>query len=76
MNGFALFAADQALRLANDRAAELRREADLRRLVGRSPRTGLNARIAAAVSSVRAAFTAVERDFTTMPSLMDYPYRG
>ena len=76
MNGFAIFGADEALRMANDRMRELRRESDVRRLIGRNHGAGLRARIAAAVSSFEAAFTSVDRDFTTLPSLSEYPYRS
>jgi hypothetical protein len=76
MNAFAMFSADQALRLATERAAELRAAAEAHRMA--SHLKGRPSRFAAVVASVRAAFRAPDtsRETTVVPRLTDYPYRS
>ncbi len=72
------FYADQALRLAEGRAAELHREAAAVRLARASnaPRKPFG-RLASFVSSVRETLTIVAGDFNpALPSLDGYPTRG
>jgi len=72
MNAIAAFYADTALRLANAQIHERHVEAARGRLAPR--RTN---RLAAAVTSVRRAFTApAPADALTLPRLTDYPYRS
>jgi hypothetical protein len=75
MNAFAMFAADEALRLANERQDGFRRERAIDRLAARAQQRGLFGGIASAVSSVRAALSAVDTD-SSLPALVNYPYRG
>jgi hypothetical protein len=80
MTAYAMFAADQALRIANERQAEMRAEAANRRLIASLPtRPGIPARIAAAVASIRTTFaglTVVDDAKLSVPALVDYPTRS
>jgi hypothetical protein len=76
MNAIGMLSAHDALRLANERMQELHREAANERLHSMIRRPGMFGRIAAAVSSMRASLTTIDADFTTLPSLSEYPYRG
>ena len=75
MNAFAMFAADEALRIANERQDGFRRERANDRLAGLTLKPGLFGGIASAISSLRAAFSAVDTD-SSLPALVNYPYRG
>ncbi len=76
MNAYAL-TTDHALRLANARLQELRNESAIERMRSANrPGRGLFGRIAAAVSSMRTTITTIDADFTTVPSLNNYPYRS
>lgn len=77
MNAIAMLHADQALRLANERAASLRREAELHRIVAARPRRSILGTLAAAVTSLRRTITTVDPDFGSgIPTLREYPTRG
>jgi len=76
MNALGMLSANDALRLANQRMQELQREAAAQRMHSTSRRPGMFGRIATAVSSMRASLTTIDTDFTTLPSLSEYPYRG
>jgi hypothetical protein len=76
MNGYAMITADQALRLANERIAELRREARDERLAADLPRHSLAAAVRSAFSSFRAAVARVDHAALATPRLADYPYRS
>ncbi|HEV8489729.1 MAG TPA: hypothetical protein VGQ58_08090 [Candidatus Limnocylindrales bacterium] len=75
MNGYGMIAADQALRLADERLDGYRRERAIDRIAAGQPKQNRFAGIAAAVSSARAAFSAVDTDFS-LPILRDDPYRS
>ena len=78
MFAFGAFYADQALRLAEGRVAELRREAAAHRLAraNQTPRKPFG-RIGSLASSVRETLTIVSGDFTpALPSLEGYPTRS
>jgi hypothetical protein len=75
MNAFAMFAADEALRVANQRIDGYLQEQSNRRLVAGAPKRSRFAAVATAASSLRAALSAVDVD-RTIPTLTDYPYRG
>jgi hypothetical protein len=75
MNGLAMFHAEEALRLANARVAELRREAaDNRMFAGQTRRSGLRA-LVAAISAMPRRLMVSEASQPLTPSLNDYPYR-
>jgi ethanolamine utilization microcompartment shell protein EutL len=76
MNVFAMVAADEALRVANARIAELQREASNQRLVARRPRRSLRAAVRSAFTSFRDAIASVDHGPITTPRLADYPYRS
>jgi hypothetical protein len=78
MNSTAIYFADQALRLANERAAAYRREAAQDRLAAAATRGRPRFRsISAALASLRATFASVDPEARPgLPSLNDYPYRG
>jgi hypothetical protein len=77
MTPFAMYAADEALRVANARIAELQHEAANERLAGiRRPRRPLGATVRSAISSVRTAFAAIDAAPVTTPRLADYPSRS
>jgi hypothetical protein len=77
MNAYAMFLADESLRLANARVNELRDEAAIERL-GASvrPARGIGWIFRAAGSSLRAAIEGAEIFTASMPRLSDYPYRS
>jgi hypothetical protein len=75
MNAYAMFAADEALRLANERLEGFRRERAIDRLAARAPKRSSFGAIASAVSSFRAAVSAVDTDHS-IPTLSNYPYRS
>ena len=75
MNGFAYIQADVALRLANERGAALRRQAELERLVARRSRGNRFDAIAAAVSAFSRQL-AIADDERLTPRLSEYPYRA
>jgi hypothetical protein len=77
MNAYAMFAADEALRITNNRLAELRLESQKQRLA--SPdgsRRPLFRAVASLASSLRAAFPTVDDRPAVLPKLADYPYRS
>jgi hypothetical protein len=76
MNALAMVQADLALSLANQRAAELRRQAANERLAERRPRFGWLREIAGTVSSLPDALAVVDGDRLVAPHLSDYPYRA
>jgi len=79
-----MFAADEALRIANDRQAEMRAEAANQRLVDSlRSRQGLPNRLASGLDSalhaIRAGFAGladVEASKLGVPALADYPTRS
>lgn len=77
MNVFAMVAADEALRVANARIAELQLEAHNQRLAGhRRPRRTILGAARSALSSLWAAFATIDEAAPTLPRLADYPYRS
>ncbi len=78
MSVIAAYMAEQALRLANERADGFRREAELNRMAGSARRRGARfGAIAAALASLRSTFSSVDVEVpASLPTLMDYPYRG
>jgi hypothetical protein len=77
MNAIAMLYADQALRLANERAAALRREAELNRIVAARPRRSILTTLGAALTSLRTAVQTVDADLGPgLPTLREYPNRG
>jgi hypothetical protein len=77
MTAFAMVAADEALRVANARIAELQLEAANQRLAGvRRPRRTLAGAVRSALSSLRTAFVSIEAAAPVLPRLADYPYRS
>jgi hypothetical protein len=77
MTAFALFAADEALRVANARMAQLQLEAANERL-GRvsRPRRTLAGTLRSALSSLKTALGSVDGAAPVLPRLADYPYRS
>jgi hypothetical protein len=77
MTAFAMYAADEALRVANERLAELRRESENQRLVTgrRRPHRMFLGTVRAALSSLRPRLEAVDGAALATPRLADYPYR-
>ena len=76
MNALAMHSVDQALFVVNHRNQEWLRDAQASRMAARAG-TGRRSQIAAAIASIRAAFTpAVSRETTVVPRLSDYPYRS
>jgi len=76
MNGYAMFRADQSLRLANERLADFRREAANDRLA-RPARPTVVGSIAARISLFVAALRVVDSVAPrTLPHIADYPYRS
>lgn len=75
MNGYAMFAADEALRLANERLEGFRLEQANDRRAASAPKRSPFAALASAVSSFRAAASAVDTDHS-IPALSNYPYRS
>jgi hypothetical protein len=77
MNAYTMVAADEALRVANARMAELQLEARNQRLAGvRRPRRTFGDALRAAISSLRAAIATIDVAAPTVPRLADYPYRS
>ena len=76
MTAFAMVAADEALRVANARIAELQLEAANQRLAGVHPRRTLAGAVRSALSSLRTAFVSIDASGPVLPRLADYPYRG
>jgi hypothetical protein len=80
MTAYAMFAADQALRIANERQAEMRAQAANRRLAASfRSRRSLPTRLASALDSVRTALAGlgdVEAAKLGVPALVDYPARS
>ena len=74
MNAYAMFAANEALRLANERIEGFRLERANDRYAA-APKRNPFAAIASAVSSFRAAASAVDTDHP-LPALSNYPYRS
>ena len=70
--------ADQALRLANERADGFRREAEMNRQAASARRPGPRfPAISAVLASVRGFVDAAQPEAgSKLPSLIDYPYRG
>jgi len=75
MNAYAMFGPSEALRLANGRLDSFRQEQTIHRLTAGAEKRSRFGAIASAVSSLRAALSAVEID-RTIPTLTDYPYRS
>jgi hypothetical protein len=75
MNAYAMFLSSEALRLANERLDGFRQEQAIHRLTAGAPKRSRFSAIASAVSSLRAAISAVDTD-QSLPTLSDYPYRG
>ena len=75
MNAFAMFAADEALRLASERVEGYRQEQADWRLAARASKRSRFASISGAVSSFRSALSATETD-QALPALSNYPYRS
>jgi CRISPR/Cas system endoribonuclease Cas6 (RAMP superfamily) len=77
MNAYAMFAADEALRVTSQRLADLRRESRNQRLVAANgPRSSFAGVVGSALASVRSAFAPVEDQAPALPALADYPYRS
>jgi hypothetical protein len=75
MNAYAMLAADEALRVANQRIADLRREAQNERLASASrPRRRIAHAVRGGLSALRGGFDAVDTTIA-VPRLADYPYR-
>jgi hypothetical protein len=75
MNAYAMFGTSEALRLANGLLDGFRQEQTIHRLTAGAAKRNRFGAIASAVSSLRAALSAVDIDRTT-PTLTDYPYRS
>ena len=75
MNAYAMFAANEALNLANERLEGFRLEQSNARLVAAAPKRSRFAALASAVSSFRAAASSVDTDHS-IPTLTNYPYRS
>lgn len=75
MNAYAMFSANEALRLANERLEGFRMEQANDRFAARAPKRSSFGAIASAVSSFRAAASAVDADHS-IPTLSNYPYRS
>jgi hypothetical protein len=77
MTAFAMVAADEALRVANARIAELQLEAANQRLAGvHRPRRRLADAVRSALSSLSSALVSIDAAGPVLPRLADYPYRG
>jgi hypothetical protein len=75
MNAFAMFAADEALRLASERVEGYRQEQAAWRLAARASKGSRFASISGAVSSFRSALSSAKAD-QALPALNNYPYRS
>jgi hypothetical protein len=77
MNAYAMFAADEALRITNNRLAELRLESQKQRLASADgSRRPLFRAVASLASTLRATFPTVDDRPAVLPKLADYPYRS
>ena len=77
MTAFAMVAADEALRVANARIAELQLEAANQRLAAvHRPRRTLAGAVRSALSSLRTAVVSIDAAGPVLPRLADYPYRS
>jgi hypothetical protein len=75
MNAYAIFAADEALRLATGRVADLRLESTQRRQWSNRGQARRRGPIGALISSLRDILSVDEaRPF--IPALSDYPFRS
>jgi hypothetical protein len=75
MNAYAMFGTSEALRLANARIDGFRQEQANDRLAAAAPKRSRSGAIASAVSSLRAALSAVDTD-DSLPNLINYPYQA
>jgi hypothetical protein len=77
MNAYAMFSADEALRVTGQRLADLRRESLNQRLVApNSPRSSFAGTVGSALASVRSVFAPIDDHAPAVPALADYPYRS
>jgi hypothetical protein len=77
MTAYAMFTADEALRVANARIAQLQLEAANQRLARVSrPRRTLAGALRSALSSLRPALGSIDGAAPVLPRLADYPYRS
>ena len=75
MNAYAVFAADEALRLATGRVADLRLESTQHRLWSNQDQTGGRGPIRALISSLRDVLS-IDEAKPFIPALSDYPFRS
>jgi hypothetical protein len=77
MNAFAMYSAQEALFLANERAQERIAAANAHRIASRTRKSRMS-RIASALASIRTSLGTIQtsRETTVVPRLADYPYRG
>lgn len=75
MNAYVMFGTSEALRLANERLDRFREEQIVHRLTAGAQKRRRFGAIASAVSSLRAALSAVDTDHS-IPTLSYYPYRS
>lgn len=75
MDDHLMFGSSEALRLANDRLDGLRQERAIHRRTALAQKRRRFGAIASAVSSLRAALSAVDTD-QSIPTLSNHPYRG
>jgi hypothetical protein len=77
MNAYAMVAADEALRVANQRLADLRLEARNQRLIAATaPRSSFAGTVVSTFASIRGVFVTSGDPAPAVPKLRDYPYRG
>jgi hypothetical protein len=77
MNAYAMFLADDALRMAHAHEDQLRDEATIERLgASTRPARGLRWILRSARSSILNAANAADAWSATIPRLADYPFRG
>ena len=74
MNAYAIFAADEALRLATGRVTDLRHESTQRRLWASPEQARGRGAIGALISSIREVLSRDEAN-PFIPALSDYPCR-
>jgi hypothetical protein len=65
-----------AIMYVNQHLDSLREDAVSRRMTQVTKGPGLRDRVAAAVARVRAAIGGAEADWSFLPKVQDYPYRG
>ena len=76
MNPYAMLAADEALRVANQRIADLQLEARNERLASASrPRRSIAGAVRTTLSTLRGALASFDAAPPALPRLADYPYR-